>query len=197
MYATIEHPSGGECTGLPASPSRRSRLGSCQSISKIGLRESERRLIVSPRWIPCFPDCQARLVNIFRSVQKDLLSPTRLGLRVDSGPGPIQQLICLFPPLGILQNNAASMVIDSPPLFDLLQRAEAAETGIVIVEAAISHARRAVGITHLLQAPLRELRIGSHGRRENRASITRPVRAFNPGHLTRYARAEGYFRLER
>jgi hypothetical protein len=34
--------------------------------------------------------------------------------------------MCLFPPLGILQNNAASMVIDNPPLFDLLQRAEAA-----------------------------------------------------------------------
>jgi hypothetical protein len=51
-----------------------------------------------------------------------------------------------------LQNNAASMVIDNPPLFDLFQRAEAAETGIVIVEAAVAHARRlsgAVGITHL------------------------------------------------
>jgi hypothetical protein len=70
--------------------------------------------------------------------------------------------MCLFPPLGILQNNAASMVIDNPPLFDLLQRAEAAETGIVIVEAAVSDARRlsgAVGITHLRRAPWREFRI--------------------------------------
>jgi hypothetical protein len=68
----------------------------------------------------------------------------------------------LFAPPGILQNNAASMVIDNPPLFDLLQRAEAAETGVVIVEAAVAHARRlsgAVGITHLRRAPLREFRI--------------------------------------
>jgi hypothetical protein len=50
--------------------------------------------------------------------------------------------MCLSPPLGILQNNAAPMVIDHPPLFDLLQRSEAAETGVVIVEAAISHTRR-------------------------------------------------------
>jgi len=62
-------------------------------------------------------------------------------------------------------------VIDNPPLFDLLQRAEAAETGIVIVEAAVSDARRlsgAVGITHLRRAPWREFRIWSHGRGENR-----------------------------
>ena len=131
----------------------------------------------SPHWIPCFPNCQARLVNIFRSVQRDLLSPTRLGLRVDDGlvptyrgagsnrrlrTGPIQHLAGLFPPPGILQNNAASMMIDDPPFFDLLQRAEAPETSIVIVEAAVSHARRlsgAVGITHFRRAPWREFRI--------------------------------------
>jgi hypothetical protein len=70
-------------------------------------------------------------------------------------------LICLFPPLGILQNNTAPMVIDNPPLLDLLQRAKAAETGQVIVKAAVSHARRlngAVGITHLRRTLLREFR---------------------------------------
>ena len=44
------------------------------------------------------------------------------------------------------------MVIDNPPFFDLLQRAKAAETGQVVVEAAISDARRlsgAVNVTHL------------------------------------------------
>jgi hypothetical protein len=64
----------------------------------------------------------------------------------------------LFPPLGILQNNTTSMIIDNPPLFDLLQRSEATETSEVIVEAAISDARRlsgAVGITHLHRAQLR------------------------------------------
>jgi hypothetical protein len=50
------------------------------------------------------------------------------------------------------------MVIGEPPLFDLLQRAKAAETSEVIVEAAISNARRlsgAVGIKHLRRAQLR------------------------------------------
>ena len=47
-------------------------------------------------------------------------------------------------------------------LLDFVDGAEAAETGIVVVEAAVSHARRlsgAVGITHLRRAPLREFRI--------------------------------------
>jgi hypothetical protein len=43
------------------------------------------------------------------------------------------------------------MVIDDPPFFDLFQGSKAAQTGIVIVEAAISYARGsngAVDITH-------------------------------------------------
>src|SRR5271168_2935452 len=59
------------------------------------------------------------------------------------------------PPLGILQNNKPSMIIDNAPLFNFLQRSKAAETGEVIVQAAISDARRlsrAVVITHLRRA---------------------------------------------
>jgi hypothetical protein len=53
--------------------------------------------------------------------------------------------------LGVLQNEAAPMLIDDPPFLDLLQGSKAAETGIVIVQAAISYARGsngAVDITH-------------------------------------------------
>jgi hypothetical protein len=58
----------------------------------------------------------------------------------------------VLPPLGVLQDDTASLVVDNAPLFDLLQRSKASETDKVVVEAAISHARRlsgAVGITHL------------------------------------------------
>jgi hypothetical protein len=68
----------------------------------------------------------------------------------------------LFPPLGILQNATAAMVIDDPPLFDLLQGSETAETDIVIVEAAVADAWRlsgAVGVTHLSRAQIAEFRI--------------------------------------
>jgi hypothetical protein len=43
-------------------------------------------------------------------------------------------------------------IIDNPPFFDLLERSKAAEAGKVIVQAAISYARRlngGVDITHL------------------------------------------------
>jgi hypothetical protein len=50
-----------------------------------------------------------------------------------------------------LQNDAPPMLIDNPPFFDLIHGPKAAETGKVIVEAAISYARglrAAVDITH-------------------------------------------------
>lgn len=68
--------------------------------------------------------------------------------------GTVQTLVCRFSPLRILQNIAASMIIDNTPLFNLLQGSKATETGEVIVQAAISDARRlsrAVDITHLHQ----------------------------------------------
>jgi hypothetical protein len=53
--------------------------------------------------------------------------------------------------LGVLQNDPTPMMIDNPPFLDLLQGSKAAEAGKVIVQAAISYARRlsrAVDITH-------------------------------------------------
>jgi hypothetical protein len=44
-------------------------------------------------------------------------------------------------PLGVLHNDAAPSIIDRPPFFDFVQGSKAAEAGIVIVEAALSHAR--------------------------------------------------------
>jgi hypothetical protein len=61
-------------------------------------------------------------------------------------------LIRLSPLLGVLQNDMAPTIIGNSPLFDLLERSEAAETGKVIVQAAISYARGlngGVDITHL------------------------------------------------
>jgi hypothetical protein len=57
----------------------------------------------------------------------------------------------LSPLLGVLQNDAAPMIIDNPPFFDLLQRSKAAEARQVIVQAAISYARGLIGavdVTH-------------------------------------------------
>jgi hypothetical protein len=53
--------------------------------------------------------------------------------------------------LGVLKNDKTPMMIDNPPFLDLLQGSKAAEAGKVIVQAAISYARRlsgAVDITH-------------------------------------------------
>jgi hypothetical protein len=50
-----------------------------------------------------------------------------------------------------LQNDATPMMIDNPPFLNLLQGSKAAAAGKVIVQAAISYARRlsgAVDITH-------------------------------------------------
>jgi hypothetical protein len=63
--------------------------------------------------------------------------------------------------IGVLQNDTAPMIIDHRPLFDLLDRSKAAETDIIIVQAAISYARGlggVVDITHLRRA-LARLRI--------------------------------------
>jgi len=68
-----------------------------------------------------------------------------------NGRSVAQHLRCLFPLLGVMQNDTAPLVIDDAPFFDLLQRSKAAETGKVIVQAAISYARRlssAVYINH-------------------------------------------------
>jgi hypothetical protein len=53
--------------------------------------------------------------------------------------------------VGVLQNDAAPMIIDNPPFFDLVQGSKAAEANEIIVQAAIACARglnRAVDITH-------------------------------------------------
>jgi hypothetical protein len=52
---------------------------------------------------------------------------------------------------GVLQNDAASMIVDRSPFLDLLQGAKAAEAGEGIVQAAIADAwglSGAVGSTH-------------------------------------------------
>jgi hypothetical protein len=43
--------------------------------------------------------------------------------------------------LGVLQDDAAPINVDKPPLLDLLQGSKAAEARKIIVQAAISHAR--------------------------------------------------------
>jgi hypothetical protein len=50
---------------------------------------------------------------------------------------------------GVLQNDAAPMIIGKPPLFDLLQGSKAAEAGQIIVQAAISHARGLSGVVDI------------------------------------------------
>jgi hypothetical protein len=53
----------------------------------------------------------------------------RNGTRYELAP----HLIRLSPLLGILQNDAASLIIDNSPFFDLIQRSKAAEASKVIV----------------------------------------------------------------
>ena len=53
--------------------------------------------------------------------------------------------------LGILQNDAAPMIVGDPPFLDLLQGSKAAEAGEVVIQAAVSDAwglSGDVGITH-------------------------------------------------
>jgi hypothetical protein len=51
---------------------------------------------------------------------------------------------------GILQNDTASMIIDNRPLLYFLERPEAAETDIIIAEAAISYARGLSGAVEMI-----------------------------------------------
>ena len=63
-----------------------------------------------------------------------------------------RHLIRVSPLLGVLQNDMAPTIVNNSPLFDLFERSKAAEAGKVIVQAAISYARRlngGVDITHL------------------------------------------------
>jgi hypothetical protein len=53
--------------------------------------------------------------------------------------------------MGVLQNGMPPNIVDNPPFFDLLQGSKAAETGKVVVQAAIPYARglsSAVDVTH-------------------------------------------------
>ena len=43
--------------------------------------------------------------------------------------------------LGVLQNDAAPMIVDDPPFFDLIQGSKTAQAGQVVVQATISDAR--------------------------------------------------------
>jgi hypothetical protein len=47
----------------------------------------------------------------------------------------------LFPLLGVLQNDAAPLIVDDSPFFDLVQGAKASEACEAVVEAAIADAR--------------------------------------------------------
>jgi hypothetical protein len=44
-----------------------------------------------------------------------------------------EDLICLSPLFGVLQNDTAPMIIGNPPFFDLIQGTKAAEAGKVVV----------------------------------------------------------------
>jgi hypothetical protein len=77
---------------------------------------------------------------------------------------------------GVLQNDTAPMIIDQRPVFDLLQGSKAAETDIIIVQAAISYARGlggGVDITHLRRHTWRGFEFDHTGERESWQSITR------------------------
>jgi hypothetical protein len=53
------------------------------------------------------------------------------------------------PLLGVLQNDTAPMIIDSPPFFDLRQGSKAAEADELIIQAAISYARGLSGVVDI------------------------------------------------
>jgi hypothetical protein len=57
-----------------------------------------------------------------------------------------QPLIRLSSLHRVLQNNSAPIAVHNPPFFDLLQGSKAAEACKVVVEAAISYARRLGGV---------------------------------------------------
>jgi hypothetical protein len=62
-----------------------------------------------------------------------------------------EDLICLSPLFGVLQNDTAPLIIGNPPFFDLIQGTKAAEAGKVVVQATIPYARGLSGtadVTH-------------------------------------------------
>jgi hypothetical protein len=64
---------------------------------------------------------------------------------------PVQRSMRLSAPFGVLQNDEAPMMIGDTPFFDFVHGSKAAEAGQIIVQAAISDARRlsgAVDFTH-------------------------------------------------
>jgi hypothetical protein len=63
----------------------------------------------------------------------------------------VQRLVRRLSLLSIAQNRLAPMIVDQRPFLNFLQRTEAAETGVVIVQAAVSYTGRlseAVRIMH-------------------------------------------------
>jgi hypothetical protein len=50
---------------------------------------------------------------------------------------------------GVLQNDPAPMVIDNGPFLDFLHGSKAAETDIIVVQAAISYARGSSGVVDI------------------------------------------------
>jgi hypothetical protein len=77
---------------------------------------------------------------------------------------------------GVLQNDTAPLIIDHRPVLDFLQGSKAAETDIVIVQAAISYARGlggGVDVTHLGRHTWRRFEFDHTGEGESWQSITR------------------------
>jgi hypothetical protein len=72
-----------------------------------------------------------------------------------------RHLIGLAPLLGVLQNNAAPMIIDNPPFFDLFQGSMAAEAPKVIVQTAVPYARGLSAVIDIIhcRSPMARLRI--------------------------------------
>jgi hypothetical protein len=65
--------------------------------------------------------------------------------------------------LGIIEDRRAPLIIDEAPLLDLLQGTKTAETGVVIVEAAVSYARglsEPVHVTHRWRSSPNSSRLG-------------------------------------
>jgi hypothetical protein len=87
--------------------------------------------------------------------------------------------MCLSALLGVLQNDAAPMMIGYTPFFDFLHGSKAAEAGQIIIQAAISDARGlsgAVDISHCRRAQLRGLEFDHTRKGESGRCITRTGR---------------------
>jgi hypothetical protein len=51
--------------------------------------------------------------------------------------------------LGLLQNGTAPMIIDDAPIFDFVERPKASNADVVVIQAAISYARRLNGLVDI------------------------------------------------